>query len=1398
MATTTQVDIDALPAGERATIAEAEVKSSTRRGRAMADALRRVWAARGFFGGLLAIGLGAWGQATLINTGDGAAAFQLYALAVVVLILSLLNPSFDWARRLRRGSGVGSVEATSAALSESESGATEGDTVALTQATVPRTNGLSPETPTTTTPLTVRKAGSRLLPTSSQELARSSAARLQALPRRFVALRERLGWKATVPGLVLTGALTLASLLILSADPPDRSSPLGGWLWAGALVTLLLTFLGAPAWPRGNGLLLGPHDDFFAKGVTLIPARIEALLVGAVMLVGLLYRLVDLETMPGIFGDEGERGMNARAFNEGLPANTNLFGYGWWGVPNLYFYLMAPFMRVFGDTMVGARMLSVISGLVAVWFVYKTARLLWGPRAGLIAGLLMAVSPLALQFSRQAGESTPTAALWAVGFYFLFMALRYRRWSDWVLSGMAWGFSLYFYAAGKLIIPLIAVVAAYCLVRWHVNFFKRYALGWALLVFAFLLTFMPYGVFSAKDNWQGFAGRATETSIFSPLRQAEAFAKYGIPYTPPTPNQSLPAQVLSDPVGWSRLVFEQLRVTTDVLYRTGDPTPFLQLRENGGALLNPFWAVLAILGLAYGAWKVWDGRFGIASLWFWGGLMGTALTMDTPSVQRLAGAWPALMLFPAALLDRVFAAGWPLSRRLARAWVTVPLVVLLAYLAVDSHRVYFQHFRSTCPFCESTTQARYAQALGQDYKAFQLGVGAYDSFFSYGSTRYIAKGVEGVDMTVPNDFLPVAVEGKGAAFIVLHNNTEYLPMLKTFYPMGKLESITSEDGLERFKSYKVTREQLASTRTVEGRFTMRDGTLLLRDLPGFGVVDEESARWARERGVAFPAQVTWSAGLVAPNYGVYSFEVRGRDDARLEIDGRAVVEGDGAVEMALAKGLHDVRLTGTWVEGARVGLLWASPGAPPAPIPSRLIYDGPSGGLSGEFAPLINLEAIHAPDPLGSTPRFLRRSDSFFGYRAATDAVGQTPFIARWQGWIEAPAEGRYNFSTVSNGPSVLFIDGAKVVDNAGNSIAPGTGGQVTLTRGRHAVDLRYAWSSGRATLEIYWTPPGGETTLLPPTVLQPQARSWPRSEMPDAPSAQLPSISQTANKTPVQVIGGLQNPRGIAVDAEGNVYVGDRGNGRVVVFGRDGNRLREWGKRAPEGTQSPAPGEFVDISDLAVGADGTVYVADYTAGRLYLYTREGELKLMLDAGSLGTASPNGIAASSTGDLYAAITSQSVVAQFPNLSAVTEETKKDVPGSVRGLVGGEGTSKIEQPLDVVVDPTNPALVYMADVRDRIALLNAEGKVEREWPLPTGREDGGGRLAISSDGTTLYLSDPDRHRVAAISVSDGATLYFGNPGSDPGQMRLPSGIAVGPDGRVYVLDRGNGRVQVFEP
>jgi hypothetical protein len=81
------------------------------------------------------------------------------------------------------------------------------------------------------------------------------------------------------------------------------------------------------------------------------------------------------------------------------------------------------------------------------------------------------------------------------------------------------------------------------------------------------------------------------------------------------------------------------------------------------------------------------------------------------------------------------------------------------------------------------------------------------------------------------------------------------------------------------------------------------------------------------------------------------------------------------------------------------------------------------------------------------------------------------------------------------------------------------------------------------------------------------------------------------------------------------------------------------------------------------------------------------------------------------------------------------------------------------------------------------------------------------LAVGPDGN-LYVTDSSQ-RVTVISPAGKVLRRWGKPGSGPGEFRfsppdptaptfLQSSIAVGPDGKVYVSDTGNGRVQVFTP
>jgi len=126
-----------------------------------------------------------------------------------------------------------------------------------------------------------------------------------------------------------------------------------------------------------------------------------------------------------------------------------------------------------------------------------------------------------------------------------------------------------------------------------------------------------------------------------------------------------------------------------------------------------------------------------------------------------------------------------------------------------------------------------------------------------------------------------------------------------------------------------------------------------------------------------------------------------------------------------------------------------------------------------------------------------------------------------------------------------------------------------------------------------------------------------------------------------VRVLGataGLSFPNGVAVDGAGYVYVTDSNNGRLLVFGQDGNVLATVSRGTGKGNLGLPRG-------VAIDPQGRVYVVDTSAHSVFVYGGYTAGATALEfLGSFGTqgvgngefAYPNGIAVDARGRLYVA------------------------------------------------------------------------------------------------------------------------------------------------------------------
>ncbi|HEX2173290.1 MAG TPA: flippase activity-associated protein Agl23 [Dehalococcoidia bacterium] len=310
----------------------------------------------------------------------------------------------------------------------------------------------------------------------------------------------------------------------------------------------------------------------------------------------------------------------------------------------------------------------------------------------------------------------------------------------------------------------------------------------------------------------------------------------------------------------------------------------------------------------------------------------------------------------------------------------------------------------------------------------------------------------------------------------------------------------------------------------------------------------------------------------------------------------------------------------------------------------------------------------------------------------------------------------------------------------------------------------------------------------------------------PPAPSPAQDVGAPTINPPSVIAIGGqrshapgqFNDPKGVAVDAAGNLYVLDTGNQRIQMFNPQGQFVTQVGSPSPEGQlgQAAPLGTFKEPWGIAVGPDGNVYVADTWNHRIQKF--DANLNPLTQWGSFGDA--QGVLTGNPGQFYGP---RSIVFDKDGNLYVTDTGNKRIQkftpdGQFLGAFGGGGSEpgKFAEPVGLATDAEGN--FYVADTwNKRVQKFDPSFRPVAQWPVPGWASTSvinKPYLAVAPNGN-LYASDPEAKRIFEYGPDGQIKAVIGGAGGPP--LSLPVGVAAAPDGGLWVADATGHKVEKFD-
>lgn len=309
-----------------------------------------------------------------------------------------------------------------------------------------------------------------------------------------------------------------------------------------------------------------------------------------------------------------------------------------------------------------------------------------------------------------------------------------------------------------------------------------------------------------------------------------------------------------------------------------------------------------------------------------------------------------------------------------------------------------------------------------------------------------------------------------------------------------------------------------------------------------------------------------------------------------------------------------------------------------------------------------------------------------------------------------------------------------------------------------------------------------------------------------------------------------FNQPRAVATDAEGNLYIADMRNRVIRKVSGNGtvSTVAGNGTAGNEGAGGPATkAQIAQPTGMTIDNEGNVYIADYNSSVIKKVTTSGIMTIFAGTGTEGFSGdggpaaqaklyrPTAVAVDKDGNVFISDASNKVIRKVSKSGVIS--TVAGVPGRA-GYAGDGGAATkalLTQPAGIAVD--NSGNLYIADPSNSvIRKVNPAGIISTFAGNGTAGYSGDNGpatkaqfqigspqgLAVDPNGN-VYASDYQNHAIRKINAKGiistiagtGAPDYAGDGGpAILAKIWYPIGIATDIAGNVFITDSYNNTIR----